>query len=306
MTVQPVGSVGCDYARPLDPQLVAKAGYRYVGRYINGSRTHWKVLTPTERDRLHAAGVDIFLIWETSADRPLSGATGGKIDGLKAVADAYRLGCPPEVPIVCAFDIDVWSANIVACEAYGRAFAATLAPYRFGLYGDWDIIERLQGISHLNVLANAWGWSGGRDRVHPATHIRQGAQTTTAFGALDPLRTIRPHQTWGETAPVVPPPVTVPPESVHNTYPEESDMPARLIRVQGDAAVLAVAGTTASSAVSAETIAALQGAGIYETTPPQVVPRSALRALRFDGPLPDYTGVGPEFPGRTTAADFRN
>ena len=81
-------------------------------------------------------------------------------------------------------------------------------------------------------------------------------------------------------------------------------MKPRLIQTPGDAAVFATDGISAVWAVSGPTIVAMQGAGVWDVTPTQTVPRSALKALTLVGPEPDYTGVDPSLTGRTTRADF--
>lgn len=89
------------YARP-DPNHIRDSGYELVFRYLgNDSRC----LTPSERDRLHAAGLRIALIGQTTIKRPLSGYSGGWND-----ADAYNwsadiLGAPKHVPIIYVVDV---------------------------------------------------------------------------------------------------------------------------------------------------------------------------------------------------------
>lgn len=92
------------------------------------------------------------------------------------------------------------------------------------------------------------------------------------------------------------------PGPISPSIPQEDDDMPKLIRPDGDAAVFAVSGIHAVWAVSGDTITTWQGVGVWDTSPVQVVPRSALRALVLCGPEPDYTGVA--LPGRTTAADF--
>lgn len=201
------GTKGADYANPqVSLPKLKKDGVSYVCRYIDGtaSTQHptWKTLTKRERALIAANGVACVLVFEVSADRPLKGAVQGVADGRAACQDAYWLGYDSHCPIVVAVDTDVNAGNIKAVEAYVRAFAKAAAPYPIGVYGDYDIIDRVQDISQLNWQANAWGWSALRvfgkwlKRNHKAAHVLQQAQTATAAGVIDPAVTVREFVAW--------------------------------------------------------------------------------------------------------------
>ena len=187
------GDTAADYANALDPKAVAQMGYKAVARYINGDPTSWKVLTPVERDELHAAGLGIWLVFERSALRPLSGYAAGLEDGKRAQKHAESLRYPETMPVLVAFDTDVTASNMAACVAYWRGFNET-CDYPTGLYGDWDIIEALKGMSVLNWQANARYWSASR--VHPMTHLMQRLGVNTPAGRLDPNNVLREAVAW--------------------------------------------------------------------------------------------------------------
>lgn len=199
---------GADYATPLEPAEVKALGYEFVARYINGKTTHWKVLTPGERDHLFAVGLGIILVFETSAERPLSGPVAGARDGQIAAMHAAYLGYPRSMPIVAAVDIDVTAANRDVVTGYWEAFADA-CPHPTGVYGDYDIIELVRHRSALNWQANAAWWSRNphdppkswkKLRIHPATHIRQQTQQNIpGVGSLDPNTTLRPFTAWHPT-----------------------------------------------------------------------------------------------------------
>lgn len=193
-----------DYATPIDPARVAAAGYAAVVRYINGRVAHWKVLTAAERDAIHAAGLGLMLVWETSADRPLSGAQGGALDGRLARADLLRLGCPADVPVLCAVDIDVTADNLAVVRAYVEAFRDAVM-WPCGVYGDFDAIDLVQSWSAVNWQANARWWSRPPTgplpptlRVHPAAHMRQYLPDQS-IGDHDPNVCLRPVRFWHPT-----------------------------------------------------------------------------------------------------------
>lgn len=201
------GSKGADYANPnVKVDVLKTMGVKFVGRYIDGTastrKPSWKVVTKAERKSLGVAGIGLVLVFEVAADNPLKGAAQGKIDGAYAVKDAFFLAYDPSVPIVVAIDTDVHSGNVAAVEAYVRAFAKACAPYKIGIYGDYDIIERCKDISQLNWQANAWGWSAVRwlgkvlKRNHPLAHVYQNAQKATAAGLIDPAVAVRDFDAW--------------------------------------------------------------------------------------------------------------
>ena len=80
--------------------------------------------------------------------------------------------------------------------------AKAAAPYPIGVYGDYDIIDRVKDVSQLNWQANAWGWSAiwwlGKilRRNHKDAHVLQQQQTATAAGLIDPAVTVREFVAW--------------------------------------------------------------------------------------------------------------
>ncbi len=97
-------------------------------------------------------------------------------------------------------------------------------------------------------------------------------------------------------------PATIPTPSP--PVPVEDDMPAKLIRVDGDAAVFAESGLQAVWGRSAAHIAEKQSTGAWSMDPPKVVTRDYLRSLILVGDEPDYSTGDGGLPGRTTRADF--
>lgn len=92
--------VDYSFARP-DPAFIKARGYVGAMRYLGfGS----KVLTPAERDRLFAAGLDIGLVWETTATRMDGGYGAGVSDAHTARGQADALGFPSNRPLYFAND----------------------------------------------------------------------------------------------------------------------------------------------------------------------------------------------------------
>ena len=232
----------------------------------------------------------VLLVFESTTTRPFDGAAAGTADGAVAKDRAGKVGYPTSVPIMAAVDTDVTAKTLPTVLAYLDAFAAACAPYPLGIYADTDVIEAMAGRSVLNWKPNARAWS---PKPSSLVHVQQHASTTVAGAVVDTNTALRPFTAWLPHDE----PTTIQP-------PQEDDMKPRLIQTPGDAAVFATDGISAVWAVSGPTIVAMQGAGVWDVTPPQTVPRSALKALTLVGPEPDYTGVDPSLTGRTTRADF--
>lgn len=214
LNVKP-GDTAADYAAPgvsFKADRLKAHGFKFVVRYINGTTTSWKVISPDEIARLFAAGLGLLLVWETSTTRPFGGGPAGRTDGAKAKADAYRLGVPPLSPILIAVDTDVTSRTAPAVRSYVAAFRAAASPYPVGVYGDYDTIEACKDLSTLNWQANAAGWSGlwgtikgFLRRTHPLAHVLQERQAILpAIGTVDPNTVLRPFAVWDGHLPVVP------------------------------------------------------------------------------------------------------
>lgn len=281
-------------AKGIDDQLARNRaemranGFRWRGLY------HWlTVSAPIAAQLAHFQRVVGALepgefIQLDCEESPTSGAA--RILTVDEIAEAWRLwsaAYPGRVCIYGGASYNGWQAdprlaNVPWWLAWYRrctwaelvAYAFRLKRYRF----PWQPV--------------IWQWGGGDEGdVVPGVLAHGGrvdSNTVLRPDVLDALCALTP------TAPT---PITP-------TVPQEDDMKPRLIQPTGDAAVFATDGVHAVWAVSGPVIVAMQGAGIWDTTPVQLVPRSALKALTLVGPEPDYTGVDPSITGRTTVADF--
>lgn len=132
------------FARPA-PRDVA-AYYVGVVRYLGiGSG---KLLTPDERDALHAAGLPIGLVWESSAQRMNAGRGAGFNDAHSADVQADALGFPLDRPIYFANDQNTCTpANV---EYVKGAISASKRPV--GVYGNTALVDT------AHALGCRYGW----------------------------------------------------------------------------------------------------------------------------------------------------
>lgn len=136
-------SVDYSWARPA-PAAVKAAGYTAVWRYLSGG-TEGKDLTAAEAASLHAAGLGIGCVWETTAQRALGGADAGAADGRAAAAQAKAVGLPAGCPLlVNVGDFAADEAQLTTIESYYHAFRqATEATWQTGGYATGYIIDGL-------------------------------------------------------------------------------------------------------------------------------------------------------------------
>lgn len=152
--------LSCDYslARP-SPAAIKAAGYVAVWRYLSPN-PNAKNLSVSEANALHAAGLGIGLIWETFADRALSGEAGGTADGTAAVAQAKALGAASGCPLLANLgDFKATLAQIPAIQAYYHAFRRVPGfAYQAGGYATRFIIDQL--VAH--AATGLW-WQNAMD-----------------------------------------------------------------------------------------------------------------------------------------------
>lgn len=150
-----------DYAslstRP-KPTTIKAYGYVGVLRYLGEA---WKQLTKAEATELHAAGLGILLVFETSGIAT-GGFAAGAADAKTAKAKAVALGYPAACPIFFADDHD----NTAADVADYFAGAVSVLGARVGIYGG----EKVMGVD-VPWKWQTGAWSGGV--LSPAAHLYQ-------------------------------------------------------------------------------------------------------------------------------------
>ncbi|NUT18687.1 MAG: DUF1906 domain-containing protein [Hamadaea sp.] len=152
---------GIDYSwgRP-DPSAIAAAGYSFVCRYVSWSTTG-KNLTRSEADALRAAGLDIVVNWEYSANEALNGYSAGLENAKEAQRQAIACGMPADRPIYFSVDFDATEAQQSAINSYFDGVASVLGRSRTGAYGGYYVIDRLFDAGKITWGWQTYAWSGG-------------------------------------------------------------------------------------------------------------------------------------------------
>lgn len=166
--------LGCDYTAGPSPTVLKAADIRFVGRYLS-TPGNPKNLTAAEAEALHAAGIDIAVIFETTGTSALGGGKAGRQDALLALQAANKLGIPNGVAIYFAVDYDATDYDPAQPESpatarkklgpianYFASISRALDGYHVAGYGSYYVIERLFDAGLIRYGMQAYAWSGGQ------------------------------------------------------------------------------------------------------------------------------------------------
>lgn len=177
-------AAGIDYSygRP-GGAAIREAGFSFAMRYL-GPPSDPRCITPEERDDLHGSGVAIGLIWETAANRALSGFAGGRDDARAALDWMVVLGAPEHVACYMTCDFDTDPSNIDTVVDYVHGAASVMGYARTGIYGEYEVIAQVSLEDACRYLWQCRAWSGSPVRLHPERHLYQPFPGGTVNGAL--------------------------------------------------------------------------------------------------------------------------
>ena len=160
--------LGLDYAwhGKLAPDEWKKDGISFVCRYF--SKTQSKNLTLDEALLLSKAGLDIVVIWETTATRALDGHVAGQADATLAENMKASVKMPENRPIYFAVDCDTTAHKVLG---YFDGINEVLRPDLVGVYGSYQVVEGIMSAGNAN-----WGWqtsAWSKGKVSEKAHIYQ-------------------------------------------------------------------------------------------------------------------------------------
>lgn len=175
---------GLDYSstRPSRAAMkTAGVGFvcRYIGSQVRQAGRDAKWLGPAEAKSLHADGLDIVVVFETSAKRADGGREAGLADARTAVVELAYCGLPADQPVYFAVDWDTEVGPLIT--AYFKAAAEVLGLKRVGAYGSEKVIKALFDKGMITYGWQTYAWSGGR--WDSRNHIEQYANGEHLAGA---------------------------------------------------------------------------------------------------------------------------
>src|SRR5581483_8615643 len=130
--------LGLDYAwGRLTPAQHKSVGSTFAVRYLSHDAS--KNLTRAEADELRRGGIDVVVVWESTATRASEGMQAGIDDARTALSMAEACGMPHGRPIYFAVDQDVDGQTV---HAYFEGVAAVLGR-AYGPYASARVCEFL-------------------------------------------------------------------------------------------------------------------------------------------------------------------
>lgn len=169
---------GVDYSRTANSDWVALAatlkanGKKFVGRYaVNDQSPTGRGITASEYAAMVAAGIDVYLYWESSEGWMLDGYAAGAQAAVNAQQNINRAGMPHDTPVYFACDFDAAPSQQWAIDKCLEGAASVLGFDRVGIYGGYHVIHRCHENGTAKWFSQTSAWSGGM--LHPAAHIYQ-------------------------------------------------------------------------------------------------------------------------------------
>lgn len=145
------------WARPGGAALKS-AGFVGVMRYF--SNDTGKNLSHDELLDYLNNGLDVGVVWESTATRGLSGAAGGAADGAEALRQAQAIGYTGK--IYAAFDFDANDGQKPILAAYQDAFSEATQGRSRAAYGGYWVVKYLFDNGHIDYGWQTLAWSGGQ------------------------------------------------------------------------------------------------------------------------------------------------
>lgn len=155
------------------------AGATFVCRYLS-TPGNPKNLRPSEARQLRSSGIDVVLVFETTATRALAGAAAGKRDAASARRQALACGAPASTPVYFAVDFDATAAQTKAVNQYLAGAASVLGKDRTGVYGGYRAVRAALDAGVCRYGWQTYAWSAGV--WDPRAHLQQTANAQTLGG----------------------------------------------------------------------------------------------------------------------------
>lgn len=175
---------GIDYAFSPHPSAAAirGAGYGFTARYMSpdtANDTNGKNLLQAELTSLHAEGLAVVVVEESTAGRMKSGRGAGVADAQHARAVTAALGMGT-IPVYFACDFDATPGDQTEINAYLEGAASVIGVARTGIYGGYYPVKRALDAGAAEWAWQTAAWSGGQWDTR--AHIRQSG--TVAIGGV--------------------------------------------------------------------------------------------------------------------------
>jgi LysM repeat protein len=210
-------SEGVDYswARPGGAAL-KNAGKSFAVRYLYTDGQGGKGLDKDELADLQAHGIEVPVVYESTAGRARDGRAAGQEDAKAAQAALEAVGLPSGMPIYFAVDFDATEGDQAAIDEYMRGAGDVIGHNRVGVYGDYYVVKRCHDNGSASWFWQTYAWSGGQ--WFSGNHLEQYLNGQNINGAVDLCRSKQDNygqpSKFGAAAPTpTPAPAPTPPAS---------------------------------------------------------------------------------------------
>jgi Domain of unknown function (DUF1906) len=182
--------LGVDYAwgGPPPISVLRGIGASFVGRYFSLDES--KNISQAEYAELTRAGIEVVVVWETSADRAKEGGDAGYSDALNAEHQRRGCGMPDTQVIHFAVDFPALGSEV---EDYFRGAEGQLGP-RTGAYAGYGAMSHLFDQGLISHGWQTYAWSNGRwhqdalVRQYSNGHVLAGVQCDYDVKLTDPIQ----------------------------------------------------------------------------------------------------------------------
>lgn len=186
--MQSLEGVDYSWARPGGGTLKA-AGKHFAVRYVPYPGHGGKGLDVNELANLTNNGVDVAMVFESTASRALAGRAAGQADARLAQAGIVGIGLPAGLPIYFAVDFDAAENQQGAIDEYLRGCADIIGFDRVGIYAGYWVVKRCQENGTAKYLWQTYAWSGGN--LLNGIHLYQYLNGQDLNGAVDFTRALQ-------------------------------------------------------------------------------------------------------------------
>lgn len=162
-TVAQAQRFGLDWsvAHPPSDAALSAAGVTFACRYL--SHNPGKNLKLLEANHLSALGIDLVVVWETTANRANAGHDAGVADANSALGQANHLGMPDDRPIYFAIDFDASTHDLEhGITEYFTGVNEVLGVERTGVYGGFRQVGAMFDAGLVSWGWQTYAWSAGQ------------------------------------------------------------------------------------------------------------------------------------------------
>jgi hypothetical protein len=155
---------GVDFSagRP-DVDAMTRAGRDFVIRYVSHPGSA-KNITAAEATHWRQHGIDVAIVFESTAGRALAGTAAGATDARTAHDLVVAAGGPRDGGVVYfAVDVDTTTrAQRDAVDRYLAGAAGVLGWDQVGVYGEYELVDYVAAHTPCRWYWQTYAWSGGK------------------------------------------------------------------------------------------------------------------------------------------------